>query len=317
MIHGDDIRKENQAETQFASHFNLLRKEQQRWEDDPNRKEPWEPAHQRNLDDYVANNLLPPDSLEAAISDWFCVGLYTGIRKSEWAQPNNSHWEPHRFQHEDRFTPLPRAFCRQDISFTTEQKKRLIIEDLLNKMSENEAVAMIGQLIITWRTQKNAHRNQKIKFTRNMKHPNLCCIRRILRILKRHQRLSKELGRTTLNSTPLSIYRHSNGSIRNIVTKNIETVMRNTIARWADLDPNNPKDAAVLKDWASHSLRVGATNVLFAAGFTGHQIQIILRWDSLAFMDYFRNLAIIGDKQNNALTLDTDDNNVHIMPNLI
>jgi hypothetical protein len=43
-----------------------------------------------------------------------------------------------------------------------------------------------------------------------------------------------------------------------------------------------------------------------ASGFTGLQIQIILRWDSLAFMVYFRNLAIIGDKQNRAVTFNQD-----------
>ena len=41
-----------------------------------------------------------------------------------------------------------------------------------------------------------------------------------------------------------------------------------------------------------------------AAKFSGHQIQILLRWDSLAFMDYFRNLAIISDQQNTAIAFD-------------
>jgi hypothetical protein len=93
----------------------------------------------------------------------------------------------------------------------------------------------------------------------------------------------------------------ANGQTVNTTTKHIESVMRATVARWANLDPTNAIHAKVLQQWSSHSLRVGATNILYANGFTDHQIQTILRWESLAFMTYFRNLSIVSDKQNNAI----------------
>jgi hypothetical protein len=58
-----------------------------------------EPAHQRNLDKFVSNHY--PDSPEHAMANWFAIGLYSGIRKSEWAQPNNPDWPLVNFQHED------------------------------------------------------------------------------------------------------------------------------------------------------------------------------------------------------------------------
>lgn len=309
LVQDIDIRKERQTDKTFAEHYNLLRKEQRRWEEDPRRKEPWEPQHQRNLDAYVTSNNLDQDSLEAAISDWFAVGLYTGIRKSEWAQPDDTHWHPHTFLTEDRFSPLPRAFILPDISFLTKRKSPVSVNSIL-QLHEDDALLLIGQLVIRWRTQKNGHRNQQIRFTPNTKSPDLCCVRRMIRILQRHKRLA-----SSNPNTPLSIYRHSDGTIRNITTRNIEQVMRHTIARWAQLDPTNPHHQKILRDWASHSLRVGATNALYAAKFSGHQIQIILRWDSLAFMDYFRNLAIIGDQQNTAISATVEEDEI-VMFNL-
>lgn len=122
LVIDTDIRRERPTDKDFCKPYNLLRKEQQRWERDPRRKEPWETTHQRNLDNHVASTSKHPDSLEAATADWFSVGLYTGLRKSEWAQPNNQHWHPHTFLREDNYTPLPRAFMRKDIRFISERK---------------------------------------------------------------------------------------------------------------------------------------------------------------------------------------------------
>jgi hypothetical protein len=72
--------------------------------------------------------------------------------------------------------------------------------------------------------------------------------------------------------------------------------MRATVAHWANLDPTIAAHAKVLQQWSSHSLRVGATNLLYANGFSAHQIQTVLRWRSLAFMTYFRNLTSVSDK---------------------
>jgi hypothetical protein len=62
--------------------------------------------------------------------------------------------------------------------------------------------------------------------------------------------------------------------------------------------------------WSSHSLRVGTTNILYANGFTDHQIMKLLRWESLAFMTYFRNLTSVSDMQNDAIFNEDTINNL-------
>jgi hypothetical protein len=290
-----DIRKTLQTDAHQAEPLRLLQNDQKRWEEDPKRKEPWSVDMQKNLDEWCNLTNQPEDSLASAISDWFCLGLYTGHRKSEWAQADDKNSLPADFQREDDDTNLPRAFTIDDIKFFTRQRKPLMVNQLLN-LPMHKALRLIGQMSIRWRTQKNGRRNQAIFFTPNTKSTSLCAIRRMLRILHRFKRLSDKN-----NNLPLSSFQSDHGQAFNITTKHIEKIMRATVARWANLDPTNAAHKKVLQQWSSHSLRVGATNILYANGFTDHQIMTILRWESLAFMTYFRNLAIIGDKQNDAI----------------
>jgi hypothetical protein len=295
-----DIRKDLQTDTVAGLPFRLLCADQKRWEEDPKRKEPWSVDMQKNLDAWCRDNLEPEDSHASAMSDWFCVGCYTGHRKSEWAQPEDAYSAPADFLREDDATNMPRAFTFSDISFHTSRRKPLTTNQVL-ALPEHAAMRLIGQMSIRWRTQKNGRRNQLIFFTPNTQSPGLCCIRRMLRILRRFKRLSG--GNSNL---PLSLFQSAEGQTFNTTTKHIESVMRATVARWANLDPANAIHAKVLQQWSSHSLRVGATNILYANGFTDHQIQTILRWESLAFMTYFRNLSIVSDKQNNAIFLEDE-----------
>jgi hypothetical protein len=76
--------------------------------------------------------------------------------------------------------------------------------------------------------------------------------------------------------------------------------MRATAAAVYGLDPT--KHAKDLQLWSSHSLRVGAFVVLHAHGFTGPQIQFLLRWKLDAFMAYLRNLGFLAMQQNVALS---------------
>ena len=63
--------------------------------------------------------------------------------------------------------------------------------------------------------------------------------------------------------------------------------------------------------WSAHSIRVGASAILHAMGFTASQIQFILRWKSMAFLVYLRNLSILSTKQNTAI------HDVSRMPNFL
>ena len=101
-------------------------------------------------------------------------------------------------------------------------------------------------------------------------------------------------------TTPLAIYVCENmGKTLLVTTKEIEASMRRIAAKVYDLDPI--KDADALKRWSAHSLRVGVCVIIHCMGFTEPQIQWLLRWKSLAFMTYLRNMVFLGDKQNQAL----------------
>jgi hypothetical protein len=52
------------------------------------------------------------------------------------------------------------------------------------------------------------------------------------------------------------------------------------------------------RKWTSHSIRIGACNSLFG---TNHVIKFRLRWKSMTFMNYFRNLGAISAAQNAAV----------------
>jgi hypothetical protein len=99
------------------------------------------------------------------------------------------------------------------------------------------------------------------------------------------------------------------GDVKMITATEINAVMPSTAAAVYGLDP--VKHAKDLQLWSSHSLRVGTCVVLHAHGFTGPQIQFLLRWKSDAFMANLRNLGFLATQQTVALSESCD------MPNLL
>ena len=61
------------------------------------------------------------------------------------------------------------------------------------------------------------------------------------------------------------------------------------------------KDKKALQKWSAHSLRVGACVIIHNMGFSALDVQWLLRWRSMAFMAYLRNLAGLADRQHSAL----------------
>jgi len=105
---------------------------------------------------------------------------------------------------------------------------------------------------------------------------------------------------------PLAVYQDTDGSIRTIVSNEIDTFMRTLATQRYNLDP--VKDSDEIKRWSSHSLRVGACQILYAKGFSTHEIKKLLRWKSNAFMDYLRDIAWVARKRNDAMAdLDSDE----------
>jgi len=73
----------------------------------------------------------------------------------------------------------------------------------------------------------------------------------------------------------------------------------------ADVVVTRPKAPVKDKDevarYSTHSLRVGACQILYANGFRSHEIKMLLRWQSDAFMVYLRDIAWVARKQVDAM----------------
>jgi hypothetical protein len=98
---------------------------------------------------------------------------------------------------------------------------------------------------------------------------------------------------------PLVVYSAGPGVVQYITATDIELVMRTTASRVYNLSPRTCRKQLQL--WSAHSIRVGACVILHAMGFTASQIQFMLRWKSMAFLVYLRNLSILSTKQNTAI----------------
>ena len=104
------------------------------------------------------------------------------------------------------------------------------------------------------------------------------------------------------DTTPLFCYfDKTSRDVKLVTTPDIETFMRGLASTVFGLSRTKQEDVVALKRWGSHSLRVGAACVLHAMGFQPLDIQWLLRWRSLAFMAYLRNLAILSNRQHQAL----------------
>jgi hypothetical protein len=236
------------------------------------------------------------DSLDGALRDWLGKGLYSGPHLSEWAQH-----DPQALlgSHLCDKLGVPLAFTLADLEFRGPRNTRMTLQQAFN-MPE----AQLERAIVCFSHQKNGEHGEKRHFTKNTGRPDRCCVRFLYRIFHRYVRL---LGWST--SQPLSVYKTTDGTVKNIVANDIATVMRALACQVYNLDPVKDKEA--VQRWSSHSLRVGACVILHTMGFSGPQIQFILRWKSQAFMSYLRNLAILSDSQNRAMA------DLATMPNII
>jgi hypothetical protein len=240
----------------------------------------------RLLYSWVSDQHVSADSSLAALQDWFTIGLFAGLRKSEWAQ--DAVASAVGSQHLNRKFETY-AFCVTDFRFEMSDGARLIGLDVLAKPA-----SMVVKLRIFFRMQKNNANGQDKLFARNSNPQGFCCIRAALRVLERFQRLRGSSDSTT----PLAVFLSADGQCKLITSDLVERVMRDLAATVYHLDPVKDKEA--LQKWSCHSLRVGACVILHGMGFTSTQIQFMLRWKSNAFMMYLRNLAVLSQGQNAA-----------------
>ena len=282
-----DYRRDNPSDAKLSPILSSVFAEMERWEDQPNRREPYTLEMLADLKNSTAFTAQGNDSLWAATADWFECGLFAGLRLSEWAQESGSG-KMGSYQRD--FKHQARAFTLGDIRFEDNKRSRFTAKQVL----ETNADATITKCWIKFRTQKNGQNGEERLFARNT--DGKCFVQAMLRIVRRFARLRG----LNDNATPLALYMPAGEKEPRFITSlEIETIMRANAARVYNLDP--VKDTTALQRWSAHSLRVGACVILHVMGWTDTQIQWILRWRSNAFMVYLRNVAIMSTMQNHTL----------------
>jgi hypothetical protein len=294
-----DYRKDEQGDSKFSPLLQAIYDELERWEKQPNRREPFTIEMLEYLATLVKTSSASSLSLHAALLDWFEIGLFAGLRLTEWAQ-TNAHRNVDSPQLDD-FGDA-RAFCLNDVRAVTRTGIRLQGAAILRFPLDQ-----ILQCWIRWRTQKNSQNGEEKTYTRNPRVGGREFIRPMYRILQRFVALR---GADDI-TTPLALYSETSHidplKVRFVTSSDIDTVMRAVAAAVYKMDPE--KDFEALQRWSSHSLRVGACVILHALGFTAEQIQFLLRWRSKSFMDYLRNIAVLANRQTQAV-----DTMPHFLP---
>jgi len=267
----------------FDPKLDAIFKEVLRFEAKANRREPFtiEMLDSMHTDAY---GVFHEDSVFNSLRDWFVIGLHCGPRLSEWAQDGSVH-SIAQVAIADGFGT--RAFTLRNVRW-----------QLLNGTRLHGALILpyaptdIKACWLQWDTQKNGCNGEERLFTQPPPGSHYSMIFSMYRVVCRFVRL---VGATNYTA-PLGIAKDDSDFVRPITATDITTTMRTIAARVYHYDPSKKEDALALQKWSSHSLRVGACVILHSMGFTETQIQWLLRWRSLAFMSYLRNIAVLTDK---------------------
>jgi hypothetical protein len=279
-----DFRKDNAVDTHVSRTLSAVYDEQKRWENVPNRREPYTLEMLDDFSGELAASGQGSNTLHAALVDWFTCGIFAGLRLSEWAQ------DAHKSDITSYKLSLrndTQAFCLGDVRFESADRRRY--------SAAEAAAATTTPMVKCWikfRTQKNGQNGEEKLFTSNTQ--GKCFPSAMLRIIRRFIHLQGAHD----TKTPLAMYQPAGPSKgkKLITALDIEEAMRRTAGRVYQLDP--VKDKQTLQKWSAHSLRVGACVIVHSLGMSIAQIKFLLRWRSDAFMVYLRNTAILSDSQN-------------------
>ena len=240
-----------------------------------------------------------PNRLAKALIDWLILGLTTGYRGVEWCQEHNPmdivDGKRRGFRTYD--IPVPHtdnriyAKCREDWIFY--DAERTPIRDPLN-VDPNR----IAYTSDWYRYQKDSNKNNTTVFYAST-HDQWCPTRAKLNILRRHIELDFD------KDTPLAVY-----------NRNYRSIFGSYITRASATRHINEAGKAVYghikhtkgNPWTLHSIRIGATALLYARHRDVELLQLQLRWDSEKWREYIRFTPILAALQAKAIIdVDTDD----------
>ena len=253
-----------------------------------NKREPYTTTMHRHLHHLLTTHAYHKDSLYHAFFDWATIGLSAAFRLSEYGQ-DSSHSLAHPKRSPRNNTVL--AVTMADIEFRLAGHRRIPFTDITP--ADDRRIVIVR---LTYTHQKNGNDGEYRDFRRNTTSPIFCSVAAFLRIFHRfvrHFGYRHEIPLAFYIPTPSSTPRALNETVINATLRTLAVACYN-------LDPQ--RNAKELQRWSSHSIRVGACVLLHSHGFSGHQIQFLLRWKSDSFMEYLRNIGYLQHQQNRAIT---------------
>jgi hypothetical protein len=145
--HHRDYRKDSEMDTNISRTLSAVYVEQKRWEDVPNRREPYTLEMLDTMRTDFAASGRGPNTLEAALVDWFACGLFAGLRLGEWGQ--------HAYQSEITSYKLnirneAQALCLCDVRFESASHGQCSAVEAVTTTHLN-----FNKCWIKFRTQKN------------------------------------------------------------------------------------------------------------------------------------------------------------------
>ena len=255
-IEDRDARKSEKGLTYIS--IQKVINEVKRVESIPNRREGYTLAIHRRL--FEKTRFFSKNSALYVLCDWFTVGIQGGFRSSDYCQSKSGLFH----------VPVdlcgfgtPAVFILEDIIFFTASK----IE--LNRIYalEHPDVVIHVKVIFCW--QKNGNHGIFRWMSRNDTRIYLCAVCAWIRIVARFLSLMGE----SKSDCPLAVYRHHKCKQLCYLSSSMVTAELQTLAvQFHHLTKQDDIDR-----FSSHSLRVGACCIYFAAGHKESFIKHVLR----------------------------------------
>eukprot|EP00957_Ditylum_brightwellii_P158890 12093809-Ditylum_brightwellii.AAC.1 len=224
----------------------------------------------------------------AAFRDCLIIVIYTGDRKSEWAQEYQigcsgkfANWDV-KLGGDGSST----AFTQKDFILLEKNGKHLYSSDSAQFMGRD-----VEFLEIRYRFQNNKDNGQKIKYSRSS-NTTSCPDMAGLRIRRRSQRLNVR------SDTPIAIYRSSKGAkVKYVTDKQIDSILQSVVKSLYSLT-----FLEYIRRFSSHSIRVGACVLFHSSGKDGEFINLRLHWKSDTFRLYLRNTILLAGQHCSAVS---------------
>ena len=197
------------------------------------------------------------DSLEASLIDWFILGMYTGMRKSEWCQD--------RYLLQKNGQVLlnrdhsPSAFILDDFQF--EQANGYQCNN--NRLASLHNVSLVE---IRCRYQKNGNNGEILSFMCNTKNPSRCPVQAALRIRDRAIRLGVP------PHLPIAVFKNSKG-----YSQYVDDFHVTQLLQFRAKQVYNITNSDDLARFTTNSIRVGACVLLHETNQTPDFIKARLR----------------------------------------